>query len=398
MTIRARTSLIVCLALCAAFALQVAASADGGPIPTRAAEATAADRSDAVAQAPLAEPTPSPAADQGIPTLAPTLTPYIVTPVPTPESVLAAATQVLATRTWIAEHGTPTATPPNMVTATPTPRPPVVLNTPTPANAATATFEALLAQARAVTTGTPTPLPANAVTATPFPTAAPVVQPRPTATPILVPLAGDGATAFVWPTATPVPTPDRLPDVLAGKILFKSDRLGGTRYLAMNPDGSDVALLTGSWAYERVAEQESRSPDGRYLVYQATGGGGLDLFLRHLTEALPDYRLTQVGGGVCYDAAWSPDNYHIAFTANEEGNDEIYVVTRDGARERLTHNGWEWDKHPSYSPDGAQIVYWSSVGEGRKQIWVMNADGSGARNVSNSPANDWDPVWVKGLW
>jgi hypothetical protein len=28
----------------------------------------------------------------------------------------------------------------------------------------------------------------------------------------------------------------------------------------------------------------------------------------------------------------------------------------------------------------------------------MNADGSGKRNISNNAYNDWDPVWIKGLW
>lgn len=398
MSLRSTTALFVFLVLCGAFGWHVAASADMGPVPEHArAAATPAAVAQAdgatpalVSEAPTAETAPSP-----------TLTPFIVTPMPTPESVLAAATQVLATATWIAEHGTPTPTPPNMVTATYTPRPYVVVNTPTPANAATATYEALVAQAVAVTTGTPTPLPTGFVTATPPPTYAPPAAPRvwPTATRLLIPLDDPSLLAAqVYMTPTPAPTPNVLPEVLIGKIAFFSDRLGSTRVFVMDPDGSNVALLTDSWAYEAAAAQESRSPDGRYLVYQQNGGGGLDLFLRHLAEHLADVNLTRIGRGVTYDPAWAPDSYRIAFTSNQEGNDEIYLVTRDGGVQRLTQNAWEWDKHPSFSPDGTQIAYWSSVGEGRKQIWVMAADGSGHRNVSNSPHNDWDPIWIKGLW
>jgi Tol biopolymer transport system component len=63
--------------------------------------------------------------------------------------------------------------------------------------------------------------------------------------------------------------------------------------------------------------------------------------------------------------------------------------------QRLTFNDWEWDKHPSWSPDGSQIVFWSNRETGLHQLWIMNRDGSNQRRLLESPANDWDPVWVK---
>ncbi len=62
---------------------------------------------------------------------------------------------------------------------------------------------------------------------------------------------------------------------------------------------------------------------------------------------------------------------------------------------RLTSNSWEWDKHPSWSPDGTQIVFWSNRDTGRRQLWVMNADGSNPHVLLKSTFNDWDPVWAK---
>ena len=131
-------------------------------------------------------------------------------------------------------------------------------------------------------------------------------------------------------------------------------------------------------------------------MYQGRGGHGQDLFLYDSRYGVTT-QLTYVGCGVAYDPAWSPDNDHIGFASNQEGDDEIFAVTRDGLARQLTHNNWEWDKHPSYSPDGRYIAYWSNAGAGRRQIWVMNADGSGKHNINNSAFNDWDPVWIKGL-
>jgi TolB protein len=61
----------------------------------------------------------------------------------------------------------------------------------------------------------------------------------------------------------------------------------------------------------------------------------------------------------------------------------------------LTMNTWEWDKHPSWSPDGTQIVFYSNREGGHKQIWIMDADGSNQRNLSHDEFENWDPVWIR---
>jgi len=299
---------------------------------------------------PTREPTPG-----SSPT--PTLTPIVVTPPPTPADIFAAATTVAEIAEQVARSGPPTATPPNLITATPVPEPFLIVNSPTPENQATAVYQEALATARAATTGTPTPLPPNAVTATPthtptptpspthtptpIPSSTPTLTPVPTATPVLVYLSDSERLAFYVPTreatSTPTPSPTNVPAVLVGKIAFHSDRFGGDHILVMDPDGSNVALLTNRWVYEATAEREALSPDGHYLVYQERGRHGLDLFLHDLRYGIAT-QLTYVGTGAAYDPAWSPDNYHIVFASNQEGDDEIFVVTRDGPVRQLTHN------------------------------------------------------------
>ena len=79
----------------------------------------------------------------------------------------------------------------------------------------------------------------------------------------------------------------------------------------------------------------------------------------------------------------------------ENRNDEIWVVKPgEWPATQLTDNDWEWDHSPSYSPDGAQIVF-DSDRTGTRQLWMMAADGSGQSQFTNLPFELWDPVWVK---
>ena len=340
-------------------------------------------------------PTPTPTA---------TATPEIivVTSTPTAESVFAAATMAAQATADAATTGTATPTPETMVTATftplptNTPTPIVVTDTPTPENDATATMMALEAEARAFTTGTPTPYPADALVlvATATNTPAPRGQPTRTPTPFFVLMEN------IAPTNTPAPTPT-FPAELVGKIVFKADFLGTDRrpdYMIMNPDGTDLARLTGAAWYDRAAERDHYSGDRRFYASVAKEQDGfrrIQLFYDFIEYATKN-QLTFFGAGTAWDPAWSPVDEKVVFVSNESKNDEIWLVERDQwPAIKLTNNDWEWDNHPSFSPDGSQIVFMSNRNSGRRQLWIMDADGGNQRQLADFPFEAWDPVWVK---
>ena len=181
------------------------------------------------------------------------------------------ATRVAQATNWARILGPATPTPPNMATETPTTTPFVITNTPVPDNPATATQVALRATAIAFTTGTPTPIPADATvmvaTATNVP---PTKEPRPTNTP--TPL-------FVLLDDIPVAEPREVPPVptaLLGKIVFLTDYRGNPRSpnaMVMNPDGTEVALLTTNYFYNIVADRDAYSADNRFYVYSLPRSG-----------------------------------------------------------------------------------------------------------------------------
>ncbi len=87
----------------------------------------------------------------------------------------------------------------------------------------------------------------------------------------------------------------------------------------------------------------------------------------------------------------SPDGREIAF----DMLGDIYTVPIGGGEATALTEGMEWDMQPTYSPDGSTIAFTSDQGGG-DNLWLMDRDGSNPRAVTdesfrllNSPA--WAP-------
>jgi len=145
----------------------------------------------------------------------------------------------------------------------------------------------------------------------------------------------------------------------------------------IRPDG------TGERLYARGGAGGAWSPDGRRLVYSR--GGELYMGSRRLTRTRA-YEAASAG-------AWSPDGRRILYTRWPVGAfGDIYVLDlRTGKSRRLTKARAD-DTDASWSPDGKRIVF-DSTRDGNREVYVMDADGSGLRNVSRNPADDWADTW-----
>jgi WD40 repeat protein len=90
--------------------------------------------------------------------------------------------------------------------------------------------------------------------------------------------------------------------------------------------------------------------------------------------------------------ALAPEEGHIVFVSDADGNPEIYSISTNGTQaNRLTNNEAD-DTSPKWSPDGERIAF-VSTRDGNPEIYVMNADGSGLTRVTDDPANDLTPAW-----
>ena len=74
------------------------------------------------------------------------------------------------------------------------------------------------------------------------------------------------------------------------------------------------------------------------------------------------------------DPAWSPDGQRIAFTSSAfEGNDEIYLINADGTGMRRITDHKNIDQHPAWSPDGLRLAM-ASERFGGEELLVAGGD------------------------
>ena len=120
----------------------------------------------------------------------------------------------------------------------------------------------------------------------------------------------------------------------------------------------------------------------------------LPAFTQKRPFALADlYRLKGVE-----DPRFSPDGRQIAFVVQEHTlakgttNAEIYVMRADGSDVRKMTNNPAADTHPRWSPDGQSILFLSTRSNG-SQAWLLPADGGEPRQLTDFSAGVGNPIW-----
>jgi Tol biopolymer transport system component len=164
----------------------------------------------------------------------------------------------------------------------------------------------------------------------------------------------------------------------------------------MNANGSDARHLTRT---KGVNETEPAwSPDGKEIVFSVESPAAQQGIWIMNSKGFDRRRLTT---GADHNPAWSPDGADIAYqhAAGSPGTGpivQIYVVpAAGGLPTNLTNDPSVSDLQPAWSPDGSRILFSSDRGDQfQLDLWVMNPDGSGVRQVTHTPGRDeHDPAW-----
>lgn len=179
------------------------------------------------------------------------------------------------------------------------------------------------------------------------------------------------------------------------RIVFVSDRNGNPQILLMNADGSDQHPLSQPPSPRPGAPRDlspAWSPDGTRIAFQSDRDTPLGSFEIYVMNADGSQQM-RVTNDPAYDGcpSWSADSRRLAFLRNRDGTANIWVMDANGANaSQLTNTGA--DSCPAWSPDGTRMAF-DSRRDGNSEIYIMNADGSRAVNLTRNAASDFGPTW-----
>jgi Tol biopolymer transport system component len=195
------------------------------------------------------------------------------------------------------------------------------------------------------------------------------------------------------------------------RLAFKTAQFGSNQLAVINADGTGETLLTRTFRFSEG--QPAWSPDATKLLYRRTPENPLvqngDTWVLDIAGSAkdPTQPVTQpvlLRTGDERYPSYSPDGTQIAFRgdldlAEPSGDEEIYVMNADGTDVRQLTSNADFDSAPSWSPDGKWILFERAPAgtftpgteAQEKDIYVMRADGTDVRRLTDSPGLDEGP-------
>jgi Tol biopolymer transport system component len=185
-----------------------------------------------------------------------------------------------------------------------------------------------------------------------------------------------------------------------GRIAFVTIAEGGQDIATMEPDGSDVIVLTHMSSGHYAGDPEW-SADGSTIAFDRESfhkGNARSQLWAMNADGSDQHPLLRDPFYADYSPSFSPDGATIVFVRCRPDVCAIYRMNSDGSGlDALTHfKSSVSDEAPRYSPDGATIAF-DSLGRGGIQwaVYLMNPDGSHVRRLTPkgliASGPDWSP-------
>ncbi len=119
------------------------------------------------------------------------------------------------------------------------------------------------------------------------------------------------------------------------------------------------------------------------------------IFTVPITGGMPEQITLQ---GHAYLHGWSPDGKWLTYTAQRNGEHDIYKIPSTGGEEVRLTQAPGLDDGSEYSPDG-KYIYYNSVQSGKMELWRMTSEGKEQTQITDDEYQNWFPhISPDGKW
>jgi TolB protein len=160
-------------------------------------------------------------------------------------------------------------------------------------------------------------------------------------------------------------------------------------------DGTGLVRLSPPTMAVECCAPPDWSPDGSRIVF--AGKSRLERWAVYSIDADgSDRERISPLDGWAFAPRWSPDGRMIAFTQSASDGAQIFLVHPDGTDLIQVTDRWDsfgqWNA--VWSPDGSELVLQHGDGGQVSDLWVVDADGAGLRQLTDTPETEALYSWI----
>lgn len=170
--------------------------------------------------------------------------------------------------------------------------------------------------------------------------------------------------------------------VSLGFVAQAEEKKEAAKWDVNNPPGeaiyADLNVTEGTWMNLDV------SPDGKTIAFDMLG----DIY----TMPISGGKATNITNSMAWDMQpdFSPDGSQLAFTSDQGGGDNIWVMDTDGSDQyQVTKESFRLLNNPKWSPDGDYIVarkhFTGTRSLGAGEIWLYHKSGGSDVQLNKRP-------------
>ena len=203
-------------------------------------------------------------------------------------------------------------------------------------------------------------------------------------------------------------------DIASGNVKQLTNRLGILSAPEISPNGEFIVFKqsTGNseknaiWIMDRTGDNVGNipralgwdptwSPDGKYILFASDLDGAIQLYSIRVTgkELKRISNLPSIRGR----SDWSSDGQFIVTYSGEPWKRDVYIMNADGSSARVLSPAGGNSQGPSISPDGQWVAFTAYFDHPNDdhgcEIYIMRIDGTDFRRLTSNDYCDYQPRW-----